>query len=79
VSFIHDAGFVHLDVCNKNSVMQVTPDRQVHAKLIDFGMMLPLRRNKAGDVVPFPPGLVRKTGKKRFVPPELHERGVGCW
>jgi hypothetical protein len=59
--------------------MQVTPDRQVHAKLIDFGMMLPLRRNKAGDVVPFPPGLVRKTGKKRFVPPELHERGVGCW
>jgi hypothetical protein len=50
----------------------------VHAKLIDFGMMLPLRRNKAGNVVPFPPGLVRKTGKKRFVPPELHERGVGC-
>ena len=63
LSFVHEAGFIHRDICPRNFVC--TPDATA-LKLIDFGLTVPARKEF------MQPGI--RTGTPNYMAPEVVRR-----
>lgn len=68
LAFIHDNDLCHLDVSLENAMITDAGD----LKVIDFGVARLLKRDKNGEILPFP-GVMRKPGKMQYMAPELFE------